>query len=53
MTRGRLAEIEAAERALPVDALVERAVAEAVVEQFEYPMVGSTAEVLSGSSDRD
>jgi len=53
MTRGRLAQIEAAESALPIEALVERAVAEAVVEQFQYPMVGSQVEVLSGFSDRD
>lgn len=53
MTRGRLAQIEAAEAALPVQELVERAVAGAIVEDFEYPVVGSRAEVLSGSSDRD
>jgi len=51
MTRGRLAPIESAEAALPIDALVERAVAESVVEEFEFPMVGSTTEVLSGSND--
>ena len=37
MTRARLNEIEAAERALPVDELVERAVREAVVEEYEFP----------------
>lgn len=37
MTRGRLAQIEAAEAALPIEALIERAVSEAVVEAFEYP----------------
>jgi thiamine biosynthesis protein ThiI len=37
LTRARLEEIEAAERALPIDALVERAVRECVIEQFEYP----------------
>jgi thiamine biosynthesis protein ThiI len=42
-TRGRLSEIEAAERGLPMDELVERAVAEAVVEEFEFPVVGSEA----------
>jgi thiamine biosynthesis protein ThiI len=36
-TRARLEEIERAERALPIDELVERAVSEAVVEQFEFP----------------
>jgi thiamine biosynthesis protein ThiI len=61
MTRGRLEQIEAAEAALPVEALVERAVAEAVVEVFEYPasaarrrpVVGSNTEVQSGSNDGD
>ena len=51
-TRARLAHIEAAEAALPVDALVDRAVAEAVVEDFEFPVVGSRTEVQSGSSNR-
>ena len=41
MTRARLARIEAAEEALPIEELVERAVQEAVVEDFEYPVVGS------------
>ena len=36
-TRARLPEIESAEQALRVDELVERAVREAVVEQFEFP----------------
>ena len=40
-TRARLAHIEAAEAALPIEALVDRAVAEVVVEDFEYPMIGS------------
>ena len=40
-TRGRLENVEAAERALPIDELVERAVAGAVVEEFEFPVVGS------------
>jgi thiamine biosynthesis protein ThiI len=53
LTRGRLHQIEAAEAALPIEALVERAAAEAVIEEFAYPVVGSKAEVLSGSSDRD
>jgi tRNA uracil 4-sulfurtransferase len=39
LTRGRLANIEAAERALPIDELVEKAAASAVVEDFEYPVV--------------
>jgi thiamine biosynthesis protein ThiI len=37
LTRARLDEIEAAEQALPIDDLVERAVREAVIEQFEFP----------------
>jgi thiamine biosynthesis protein ThiI len=41
LTRARLEEIEAAERALPIDDLVARAVREAVIEQFEWPVVGS------------
>ena len=41
LTRARLAEIEAAEQALPIDDLVDRAVRVCVIEQFEYPMVGS------------
>ena len=36
-TRARLAHIEAAEQALPIDELVGRAVQEAAVEEFEYP----------------
>ena len=43
LTRARLADIEAAEAALPVDDLVERAVRDAVVEDFEFPVVGSKA----------
>lgn len=41
LTRARLDEIVAAEQALPIDDLVARAVREAVIEQFEYPVVGS------------
>jgi len=36
-TRARLADIEAAEQALPIDDLVGRAVQDAAVEEFEYP----------------
>jgi thiamine biosynthesis protein ThiI len=36
-TRARLADVEAAEQALPIDALVERAVQDAAVEYFEFP----------------
>ena len=41
LTRARLDEIQAAEQGLPIDDLVDRAVREAAIEQFEYPMVGS------------
>ena len=37
LTRARLADIEAAEQALPIEELVERAVRDAVVEEFEFP----------------
>ena len=47
-TKARLAHIEAAETALPIDALVDRAVADAMVEDFEYPVVGSRNEVQDG-----
>jgi thiamine biosynthesis protein ThiI len=48
-TRARLGPIEAAELALPIDEIVERAVTDAVVEEFQYPMVGLKTEVHSGS----
>jgi thiamine biosynthesis protein ThiI len=41
LTRARLDEVAAAEQALPIDDLVARAVREAVIEQFEFPVVGS------------
>jgi len=41
LTRARLDEVEAAEQALPIDDLVARAVREAVIEHFEFPVVGS------------
>jgi thiamine biosynthesis protein ThiI len=41
LTRGRLHLVEAAERALPIDEIVEKAAGEAVVEDFEFPVVGS------------
>lgn len=41
LTRGRLEPIEAAERALPIAEMVEKAAASAVVEDFEYPVIGS------------
>ena len=42
-TRSKLAEVIAAEEALAVEALVEDAVRDAVVEDFEFPVVGSRA----------
>ena len=41
LTRGRLHLVEAAERALPIDEIVEKAAAGALVEDFEFPVVGS------------
>jgi thiamine biosynthesis protein ThiI len=41
LSRARLEEIEAAEQTLPIDELVSRAVHECIVEQFQYPVVGS------------
>ena len=41
LTKAKLAQIEAAERALPVEALVDRAAADAVVEDFSFPVIGS------------
>jgi thiamine biosynthesis protein ThiI len=43
-TRSKLGEIEAAERALQLEDLVERAVKEAVVEDFQFPVVASKDE---------
>jgi thiamine biosynthesis protein ThiI len=40
LTRARLADIEAAEQALPIDAFVTQAVETAASELFEFPMVG-------------
>jgi tRNA uracil 4-sulfurtransferase len=41
LTRARVRDIEAAEQGLRVDDLIARAVAEAAVEDFQFPMVGS------------
>ena len=41
LTRARLDEVEAAEQALPIDDLVARAVREAVIEHFDFPVIGS------------
>jgi thiamine biosynthesis protein ThiI len=40
-TRARLTSIEAAEAALPIEELVEKAASDAAVEDYEFPMVGS------------
>ena len=50
-TRARLTHIETAEGALPITDLVHRAGADAVVEDFNFPVVVSTTEVHSGSSN--
>ena len=47
LTRARAADIEAAERALPIEEMVERATAEAVLEDFEFPVIGSTVRTTS------
>ena len=46
LTRARLADVEAAERALPIGDFVERAVAGAVVEVSDFPVVGSVERTL-------
>jgi thiamine biosynthesis protein ThiI len=51
LTRARLAQIEAAETALPIEEFVDRAAAAAVVEDFNFPVVVSRTEVHSGSSN--
>jgi len=51
LTKARLEQIKVAESALPIEALVERAVAEAAVEDFNFPVIGSRTEVHSGSSN--
>jgi tRNA uracil 4-sulfurtransferase len=51
-TKSRVPEIERAELALPIDELVERAVHDAVIEGFVFPVVGSRTEVQSGFSQR-
>jgi thiamine biosynthesis protein ThiI len=48
-TRAKLEEIERAERALPIEDLVERAVAEAAVEDFEFPASARRARAVAGS----
>jgi len=46
-TRARLADIEAAEQALPIDDLVERAINEAVVEDFQFPPMRTRTQSLA------
>jgi tRNA uracil 4-sulfurtransferase len=46
-TRARLADIEAAEHALPIDDLVERAINEAVVEDFQFPPTRTRTQSLA------
>jgi len=48
LTKARLAQIQAAEGALPIDALVDRAVAEAVVEDFEFPASVVASDAAAG-----
>ena len=50
LTRGRLATVEAAERALAIDGLVESAVAGAVVEEFEFPVTRATVNPAENES---
>jgi thiamine biosynthesis protein ThiI len=52
-TRARLDAVEAAELRLPIDEMVERAVREALVEEFDFPVVGLKTEVQSGISRND
>jgi thiamine biosynthesis protein ThiI len=46
-TRARLPDIEAAEQALAIDDLVERAVREAVVEEFTFPSMHKRTQSLA------
>jgi thiamine biosynthesis protein ThiI len=43
-TKARVREIEMAEHDLPIDEFVQRAVADAVVEEFKFPMIECEAE---------
>ena len=49
-TRARLADIEAAEQALQIDELVERAVQEADVEDFEFPAAARKRQPSAGDT---
>ena len=46
-TRARLGDIEAAEQTLPIEELVERAVREASVEDFEFPSMRTRTRTLA------
>ena len=50
LTRARIADVEAAERALPIDEIVQRAVDQAVVEEFEFPVRITIGEVSRHSA---
>ena len=52
-TRARLADIAAAEQALPISELVERAVAAAAIEDFRFPLIAkATAEQIGSPEER-
>ena len=51
-TRARTYDVEAAERALPIDDFVRQAVEAAVIEDFNYPVIKYSVRGLHGSSDR-
>ena len=50
LTRARLEDIEAAERALPIDDLVERALTDTVVEWAEFPTAARVREGVNAAS---
>lgn len=41
LTRGRLGAVEAAERSLPIDEIVEKAAQDAVIEEFQFPVAAA------------
>ena len=51
MTRARLADIEAAEQSLPIEELVQRAVGEAVVEDFAFPPSVTASQVYPAGGE--
>ncbi len=50
LTRARLADIEAAEQALPLVEMVDQAVAAAVLEEYRFPVLESTGSPSPGAS---